>query len=340
MEEFNIEKEYDEKRALESVTIELINQCNLSCKHCYLTKDKRHLDKKKVYELIDDARRLGAFSIRLSGGEAMLHPDLEEIITYARRKYMRVSILSNMSVMSERIYECIKRYGVESIEVTIFSLKDLVHDSFVGREGALQQTLKNIERIRKLGIDVLVKTWAIKSNFNELEHMREYFTGKGYMFSVGVQIYSDVNGYMKLPMEERLSEAEYCRALQMEDENRILPIAKDQNDRLCEDFSTGIYVTSEGDFVPCAKFRYPLANVNEKSLWEVWKESEEWHEIQGFCWKDSKECIGCDSKSYCVRCGAMAYIKGKQYLSNCKETCLLAKIRASNYQKVPQGGMY
>ena len=340
MEELQIEKIYDENRVLYSVTMELINQCNWKCKHCYLDDAKTKLELAKVCEIIDDARTLGALSIRLSGGEVTLYPNLDKVIAYARKKHMSVSLLSNMSMMSERVFSCIQQYGLDSVEVTLFSHKDLVHDSFVGSPGSLQRSLQNLKRLRGLGVDILVKTWAIKSNINDLEEMRNYFASLGYYFSIGVQIYSDIHGNMKLPLEEQLSESEYCHALYLEDMNRTFPLKRLGSDRLCEDFSTSIYITSNGDVIPCAKYRKALSNIYEESLKSIWETSANWHSIQGYSWDDCVSCTECEAKEYCARCGAMAYIKGNDFLENCKETCLLAKIRASKYTNVPEGGVY
>ena len=188
--------------------------------------------------------------------------------------------------------------------------------------------------------DGTLNTDALMRSYNELEKMRDYFLSLGYHFSVGVQIYSDVHGKMKLPPEERLSDEEYCHALYLEDGKRVFPLKNDPTHRLCEDFSTSIYITSTGDVIPCAKYREPIANIYKESLQSIWSNSVKLQTIQNYCWKDCDACNECDAKAFCVRCGAMAYIKGKDYLENCKETCLLAKIRASGYTSVPEGGLY
>ncbi len=336
----DIMKIYDENRMLHTVTVEVNNHCNWRCKHCYLDDKNISLEPQKIFEIIDDARKLGAFELKLSGGEVTLYPQLEKIITYARKKYLNVILLSNMSMLSEPVFSCIQKYGITGVEVTLFSLRDSIHDEFVGSKGALQRSLKNIQKLKNLGIDILVKTWAIKSNFHELESMREYFESHGYRFSVDVQIYSDINGIMKLPKEEQLSEKEYCHALYLQDSTRQFPIDISTNTRLCDDFSTSIYITASGDIIPCAKYRKPLANIHHETLRSVWESSLLLHQIQNYCLEDCEGCKNCNIKNYCVRCGAMAFIKGFDFLDNCEETCILAKIRASNYTSVLGGKIY
>lgn len=337
-----INKIYEDNRILKTITIEIVNQCNWNCKHCYLDKKILYLKKEKIFEIIDQARDLGAFEVRLSGGEVTISPYLADIISYARTRYMNVILLSNMWQLKADVLECIKTYGIERVEVTLFSTKDKIHNTFVGVKDALQNSLKNIAILKNLGVDILVKTWAIKSNYNELEFMHNYFTEKGYRFSVNVQIYSDIHGEMKLPKEERLSYAEYCHALYLHDKsvNRVFPINNVITNKLCTEYLTSIYITSSGEVIPCAKFRKSIANIYDSPLKEIWNSSSALHKIQNYCWKDCDGCIECKMRSYCVRCGAMAYIKGHDYLENCRETCLLAAIRMAKYEAVEQGETY
>ncbi len=64
-----LNKVYEDNRLLKTITIEIVNQCNWRCKHCYLDSTKIDMEINKIYEIIDDARSLGAYELRLSGGE-------------------------------------------------------------------------------------------------------------------------------------------------------------------------------------------------------------------------------------------------------------------------------
>lgn len=342
MELEEIEKIYQKERILKTITIEIVNQCNWRCKHCYLDSYKQIIDKETIFKIIDDAKALGAFEIKLSGGEAMLHPDVVEIVHYIRRKYMNVIFLSNISILGEKMIDCIRRYGISKVETTVFSIKDAVHDEFVGVPGALRRTLHNIKILRDMGVEVLVKTWAVKSNVGELEEMEKFFKGLGCGFAVHVQIYSDIHGNMKLPKSERLSYEEYCHALYLHDKsvNRSLPVNNIKDNPICVEFLTSIYITSNGDVIPCAKYRKSISNIYQESLIDIWEGSERLKEIQNYCWKDCKDCARCKAKGFCVRCGAMSYIKGKSFLENSSATCLLANIRMNNYGGGLKGDLY
>lgn len=328
-----IGEKYKEERALNSITIELLNQCNWNCMHCYLDRKVFGLDESKIHQIIDEARQLGVYEIKLSGGEITLNPKLNQIIEDVRNHYCRVVLLSNMYKVDDSVFDCVKEYGIDQVETTLFSHKETVHDAFVGVKGALRNTLINLLKMQKLGVSVKVKTWAIKSNIDDLQTMQEYFFSLGFDFEVEVQIYDSLNGVMKLPDKEKLTDLEYRRALHMCDisHHRCFPIEWNNNERLCPEFMNSLYITANGDIVPCAKFKKVLGNIYESSLIDIWNQSKLLHEIQDYTWKDCKGCESCSKKEYCVRCGAMAFIKGKSYLDNCQETCVLAAIREKKY---------
>lgn len=327
---------YEKNRLLKTVTIEIVNQCNWHCKHCYLDNKKIDMDINKIYEIIDDARKLGAYELRLSGGEVTTSPYLGNIIRYARERYMNITLLSNMSKLEPDVIACIERYGINNVETTLFSTNSSIHDCFVKSPGAWEKSINNLKILKDLGVSVLIKIWAVKSNYDELDSIVAYYNKLGFRCTINVQIYSDIHGNMKLPKEEQLSFSEYCHAVYLHDKTtgRALPIDNPVSNRLCPEYMTSIYITSNGDVIPCAKYRERVANIYEVSLIDIWEKSEILKKIQNYCWRDCDGCVKCDKREYCVRCGAMSYIKGNNYLENCTETCLLAEIRKNKYKPI------
>lgn len=328
-----IENCFKEHKTLYSLTIELVNHCNWECKHCYLDKEKISMQKEKVFEIINEARKLGAYQLRLSGGEITIHKDLHEIIEYARKQYLSVVLLTNLFILKQNVYECIAEYGVERVEVTMFSSHAEVHDAFVGVSGAFEKSLANLRRLKECGVQITVKAGVIKSNFQELTEMQLFYENEGFRFKPYVQIYSDVHGNFKLPENLRLNPKEYAEALKICDkcDYRVFPLDNRDQNNLCSEFLNSIYITSKGDVIPCAKFRKPVGNIYNAGLDTIWNESEQLKQIQNYTWRDVEGCKGCKHKPYCVRCGAMAYIQGYDFTDNCDETCKLARIRSKNY---------
>ena len=68
-------------------TLELTPLCNLDCKMCYVHLTQKQVEKQSCgmlsgaqwIDIIDQAVALGMRGVTLTGGEALLHPDFEEI---------------------------------------------------------------------------------------------------------------------------------------------------------------------------------------------------------------------------------------------------------------------
>src|SRR5260370_10339784 len=73
-----------------------IRRCNLSCAYCNEYDDvSKPVPTDVVIKRINMLADLGTSIITLSGGEPMLHPDLDEIIAAMRRRNVMACIITN-----------------------------------------------------------------------------------------------------------------------------------------------------------------------------------------------------------------------------------------------------
>ena len=81
------------------VQLVVTRKCNLACTYCNeFDQVSEPVPTEVLKRRIDKIRELGAFSVELTGGEPMLHPDIYEIIRYARTKgFVKVMMISNAS---------------------------------------------------------------------------------------------------------------------------------------------------------------------------------------------------------------------------------------------------
>jgi MoaA/NifB/PqqE/SkfB family radical SAM enzyme len=73
---------------LKELSIEIIRKCPSKCLHCSSLSDtacNEILEYNKFVSIVDDAARLGAKLICLSGGEPFLHPDIATMIDYIHK---------------------------------------------------------------------------------------------------------------------------------------------------------------------------------------------------------------------------------------------------------------
>lgn len=134
--------------------IELTGKCHHHCQHCYGSfPGEGKLPKDKVMQIIDEA---GEYfdCIIFSGGEPFLHPDLMELIHYAKDFVVFITT-SGYSLSKEQVE------GLRGNVVLVFGLDGIgkVHDRYRGKTGAYQSLLKSLELTKELPKEIIVTLW-------------------------------------------------------------------------------------------------------------------------------------------------------------------------------------
>lgn len=97
-----------------------IRRCNLSCAYCN-EYDDRSAPVPTAYVLrrIDRLVELGTGVVTLSGGEPLLHPDLDDIIRHIRRRGAIATLITNGYLLSRDRIERLNRAGLDHLQISI-----------------------------------------------------------------------------------------------------------------------------------------------------------------------------------------------------------------------------
>ena len=154
------------------VFVELTDKCNLRCKHCYgdfKSENCQNLDVKSLEKLIDQATEMNVYQFDLTGGEPLLYNDLESILKKLYDAGMLVTVFSNLTIQSEKVLSLLEKYHVKKIITSIDSNVSKIHDEFRGMDGALNRTIRNINKLKKTNIELSVNTMVGKHNENNID---------------------------------------------------------------------------------------------------------------------------------------------------------------------------
>src|SRR5438094_10022225 len=73
-----------------------IRRCNLACEYCNEYDDfSKPVPTENMFQRVDKLGELGTSVITISGGEPLLHPDLDEIIRRIRKHGMIAGLITN-----------------------------------------------------------------------------------------------------------------------------------------------------------------------------------------------------------------------------------------------------
>jgi MoaA/NifB/PqqE/SkfB family radical SAM enzyme len=97
-----------------------MRRCNLSCAYCNeYDKVSAPVPTEEMLRRVDMLARLGTQIITISGGEPLLHPELDEIIRAIRSHDMIATIITNGYLLTPERIERLNRAGLEQLQISI-----------------------------------------------------------------------------------------------------------------------------------------------------------------------------------------------------------------------------
>jgi MoaA/NifB/PqqE/SkfB family radical SAM enzyme len=97
-----------------------IRRCNLSCSYCNEYDDRSApVRTGDVLHRIDRLIELGTGVVTLSGGEPLLHPDLDAIVGHIRRRGAIATLITNGYLLTLDRIERLNRAGLDHLQISI-----------------------------------------------------------------------------------------------------------------------------------------------------------------------------------------------------------------------------
>jgi sulfatase maturation enzyme AslB (radical SAM superfamily) len=166
--------EFDAANGISFLWLELTNQCNLQCSHCYAESSPHtgggdKLTRAKYEELIVDAYQTGCRRIQFIGGEPTLNRDLPALIRLAAATgYAFIEVFTNLTRLSDELVHCFKQYDVH-LATSVYAVSAGTHDSITHVAGSFDRTIANIQRLLQAGIPVRAGVIEMRENAGQTE---------------------------------------------------------------------------------------------------------------------------------------------------------------------------
>ena len=146
--------------ALTAFYLYMSNTCNLRCRHCWITPgfgDGKStpgdfVDPLVLRQAVVEAKTLGLCSVKLTGGEPMLHPRFMEIADMLTAEGMSMDMETNGTLMTaEKARHLKEKTKVSFVSVSLDGPDARSHDSFRGVPGAFDATLRGLDCLVSAG---------------------------------------------------------------------------------------------------------------------------------------------------------------------------------------------
>ena len=160
---------------------ELTLKCDQACRHCGSragpTRDSE-LSEEQVLDVAAQLVELGAREVTLIGGEAYLHPQLEDVVRVLSAGGVRVTMQTGARRLTRGMLSTLKRAGLEAVGISIDGLRE-VHEEQRAVPGGFQACLDGLDLAREVGLIATTNTQINQLNMGQLEELAKLFQARG-----------------------------------------------------------------------------------------------------------------------------------------------------------------
>lgn len=312
---------------LDEIDLHITNRCTTKCTYCCYQAGSNNLSEMSlddISRILKESKKLGAKHVHITGGEPMIRQDIYHIIKMCKKMQFNVRMQTNGTLLTEENIKKLEDIGLEEIMISFDSHIKEVHDANRG-VGEYEKALSAIKLVLKSNIALRVNSVITKTN-----HMYIY-ENIVFLYQLGVRSFSafyfspigrgkDNFSLWLNPQEyidfwndlnSKLEKSPYSKEMNIIIEKGYL----DWNDGKKIDVSSFsgcgggclnnyqkreyLIVRCDGNVYPCIMSidREPLGNIHEKTLTDIYLQSEIWDALKT---KHESHCIGCENYSLCM----------------------------------------
>lgn len=163
---------------LRTIEFSVNTDCQSECEFCYSTQNvsqsEPELSLEEIRRIWQEAKKLGAFSSIISGGEPTLRQDLVEVLEAVEAKKHIVCMTTNAIALNESRLARLKEAGLSTIHFSLDSLDPDENDKIRGYTGHYAQVIRCIKWAKDLGYNIAISTVAGRGDKRKIERMIEF----------------------------------------------------------------------------------------------------------------------------------------------------------------------
>lgn len=145
---FPIDYSRDGKRieTIRNVTMVITHRCNIRCEMCYFHEELKNPQvlPLETYKRIVDQVKSRRPCIQLTGGEPFTHPDIIDMVAYARQNGLAVQVFSNGSLVTKDKADALVAAGLDYMNFTLLG-NERTHSLVAGVPRTYEKLIANIE---------------------------------------------------------------------------------------------------------------------------------------------------------------------------------------------------
>jgi radical SAM protein with 4Fe4S-binding SPASM domain len=316
------------------VNIELGQNCNFKCPHCYCPGDKSVLPSESVNKIIDKCYQAGVLFINFTGGEALIRKDFPSIYSYAKSLGFMVSLQTNLSLLTDELKTMFVSYKPKHIAVTLYGTSEEEYQSFTKNKKSHAKVVENLDFLYQNDIEFKLKAVLTKETYPSVLAGRYAKLAAKYGKTIsydgvifGRKDGDDTSIQQRLTPNEIVAfERSDCEGAEYWDD--VSHNACGQGNIRCGGGISSFSIDALGYASICSLYISEKFNFIEQDFGTVWRELNASQHRMQMNYKDS-QCSECNKKSICRWCSAYAVLEHGNPRRPVKFMCDLAEARIS-----------
>jgi cyclic pyranopterin phosphate synthase len=250
-------------RPVSNLRVSLTPKCNLSCIYCHKEGEKSPKDQISAEEIAEVLRVAATFEIRsvkFTGGEPLLRPDLIEIVESVPRG-MESSLTTNGTLLAD-LASALKDAGLRRVNVSLDSLNPETYKKITGID-RLSDVLSGIDAALEAGLTPVKLNMVVLAgvNDNEIDDFLSYVRGNRNLVLQLIELmhfnectyHGDLNGLedsLASRSQQIITRRMHHRKKYCLDGAEVEVVRPLHNTEFCA-FCNRLRVTSDGKLKPC-----------------------------------------------------------------------------------------
>ena len=311
--------------------LELLPDCNMDCRFCYVHQNKGHrveegeiLRADEWIPILQQAYDMGVYSLLITGGEPLLYPGLKEIVTWMSEKGLVMNMNTNGTLFDESWVEFFKNYGIRRFNVSLYGTDDETYEKLCGYKNGYTKVMNTFRLMKEAGFHFCIAVSVVPQNMHQIEEMKRIaeeldveISYATYMFTGSRRGTDPAEQYRMSPSDAAKTsvrcfhlqhpKADYeatCRysLSKLADPHRF----NQSKGFVCYAGKSDFWLNWNGQMKPCGMFSMPELSydLRKRSFEECWKSMvEDSHRLPSVCQK----CAQCKMRDLCQTCPAENY---------------------------------
>ena len=165
---------------LNSIYFYITEGCNLRCSHCWINPPHEKDNKAEKFpfvsldlfkRIVSQAKELGMFSVKLTGGEPLIHPEIEAILDYIKEQELSLSIETNGTMCTPELVDKIKKCNCKGISTSLDGPDAVTHERVRRVKGAFSSTLEGLRNLVKAELKPQIIMSVMRRNRDKMEEL-------------------------------------------------------------------------------------------------------------------------------------------------------------------------